>query len=148
MIFRRCTVLLGNQADAEDALQEVFIRALNSADSFRGESSPMTWLYRICTNHCLNVLRSRSRRHNRETGGKQAAGDRLQQATNIEDIATIREILPSFDASLRRLAILYFVDGMSQEEAAAETGLSVPTVRKRLLKFIAKAKKMINRGDR
>jgi RNA polymerase sigma-70 factor (ECF subfamily) len=137
-------MLLGNPADAEDALQEVFIRALRARDGFRGESSPMTWLYRISTNHCLNILRAGRRR--RAGMQKRAADVSFETHTppeSVEDLAVIREILPSFDRDVQELAVLYFVDGMSQQEVANETGLSVPTVRKRLNEFIGKAKKRL-----
>jgi RNA polymerase sigma-70 factor (ECF subfamily) len=137
-------MLLGNPADAEDALQEVFIRAMRAQDTFRGESSPMTWLYRISTNHCLNVLRAGRRRHaGMQKRASDASFDSHTSPESVEDLAAIREILPSFDRDVQELAVLYFIDGMSQQEAANATGLSVPTVRKRLNEFIEKAKKRL-----
>lgn len=137
-------MLLGNPADAEDALQEVFIRVMRARDTFRGESSPMTWLYRISTNHCLNVLRAgRRRRTGMQKRASDASFDSCTPPESVEDLAAIREILPSFDRDVQELAVLYFIDGMSQQEAANETGLSVPTVRKRLNEFIEKAKKRL-----
>ena len=62
LVFRRALVLLGNRIDAEDATQEVFVRALKSLDEFRAQAKASTWLYQITTNHCLNVIRDRRRR--------------------------------------------------------------------------------------
>ena len=50
---------LDSSADAEDVSQEVFIKAIESIDKFRGESSLKTWLYRITKNNCLNILRKK-----------------------------------------------------------------------------------------
>jgi RNA polymerase sigma-70 factor (ECF subfamily) len=54
--------MLGNPADAEDMLQEIFLTAHRKLDSFRGESALGTWLYRLAVNLCLDYLRSRTGR--------------------------------------------------------------------------------------
>ena len=54
--------MLGNPADAEDLLQEIFLAAHRKLDTFRGESALGTWLYRLATNLCLDHLRSRAAR--------------------------------------------------------------------------------------
>ena len=52
--------MLGNPADAEDMLQEIFLSAHRKLEGFRGEAALGTWLYRLATNQCLDYLRSRA----------------------------------------------------------------------------------------
>src|SRR3954454_3251538 len=57
-----CYRMLGASFEAEDAVQETMLRAWKAADTFEGRSSRRSWLYRIATNVCLDMLRSRQRR--------------------------------------------------------------------------------------
>ena len=57
-----CSKILGSAADADDAVQETMVRAWTRRDSFEGRASARSWVYRIATNVCLDMLRSRQRR--------------------------------------------------------------------------------------
>src|SRR5256714_15496385 len=57
-----CYRMLGSGFEADDAVQETLLRAWKAADSFEGRSSVRSWLYRIATNVCLDMLRGRERR--------------------------------------------------------------------------------------
>ena len=139
-------MILGDAADAEDAMQEVFVKAMKALETFRGDSSPTTWLYRISTNHCLNMIRSKKRLRLRL---EQKAKDPLPlsnvPAERMEAATLVRELLPLFDRRTQQMAIYCFVDGMSQEEVAIQVGASVPTVRKYLKAFVEKSNKHMKR---
>ncbi len=57
-VYGRCEYLLRDRARAEDAMQDVFAKALVSFTDFRAEASPLTWLTKIATHHCLNLMRA------------------------------------------------------------------------------------------
>ena len=61
-VFRLARRMMGNQADAEDATQEIFIRAHERAHRFNGRSKLYTWIYRLAVWHCLNKIKERRRR--------------------------------------------------------------------------------------
>jgi len=151
VVFGRCLRILGDPADAEEALQEVFLRALRSREGFRAEASPMTWLTRIATNHCLNVLRTRRRRHRdaHEPLDADRASDAalVQRGQQVEDISAVRAVLTRFPRQTQEIAVYYFVDGMNQEEVAALVGVSLPTLRKRLREFVERSRRLLGGAE-
>ena len=135
----RCRYVLKDSGEAEDAMHEVFARALPRLGSFRGEASPLSWLMQIATRHCLNVLRARRAAWRDEVQG-QAKIAPVSSGAPVEGRDLVRALLGRFDEETQAAAIHYYVDEMTLEEVAAALGRSVPTVRKRLAQFAASAR--------
>jgi RNA polymerase sigma-70 factor, ECF subfamily len=135
-VFGRCLYLLKDAARAEDALQDVFARALRNQQGFRNEASPLTWLMKIATHHCLNELRAERAgwRHLFERDAR-AAGEGSTAHQVMELREQLRTLLSRFDPETQAAAIHYHVDEMTLEEVARLLGRSVPTIRKRLQHF-------------
>lgn len=147
VIHRRCLSILGNEEEARDAVQETFARVILSWDAFRQESSPLTWMYRISTNWCLNRIRNRGgqerirARHQESLVGATMGAGKSEASENEE---TIRRLLDQADEETRAIVIHLFFDDMTREETARLVGISVPTLRKRLERFLARARKSID----
>lgn len=125
VVYRRARVLLGRDADAWDAVQEVFEKMLSQGATFRGEARPMTWVYRVTTNVALNLLRSRRVREpalavvSDEPGvGPEAVEARMLLAKWLAHL-TEREV---------EVAALLYLDGLTQQEVADVLGLSRKTI--------------------
>ncbi len=133
MVLRRCRRLLKDEDQALDAMQDVFARLLQQRDRLT-DRFPSSLLYRMATNLCLNRLRDR-----RCQAAAQSLEDtpdelvqRVAHFAEVEARSLLDKIFSRHKVSTRTIAILHYLDGMTLEETAQETGLSVSGVRKRL----------------
>lgn len=141
IVQRRAARILGDEQAGKDALQEVFMRVLRARDQFRGTASMTTWIYRITTNYCLNVLRDRRRREELLLSHARAANDAPPARTTDDRIALVR-VLGEVPEELREIAIYFFVDQMNRDEIAALMGISRRTVGNRLEEFRTLAQRL------
>lgn len=132
MVLRRCQRLLGSPDEARDACQDVFVRLVRNRARLDGRF-PSSLLYRMATNVCLNRIRDRGRRPVTEDERQLF---RIASAAEPEAGSHARMLLDQLfgrhPESSRTMAVLHFVDGLTLEQVAEETGLSVSGVRKRL----------------
>jgi RNA polymerase sigma-70 factor (ECF subfamily) len=141
MVLRRCRTLLRDPAKAEDAMQDVFVSLIRHEGRLRDEA-PGALLLRVATNVCLNRMRG-ERRHPEDAHEDDDLALRIAQADDgggdAESRTLARSVLGKLfgadnplAASTRSLAFMHLVDGMTLEEVARESRLSVSGVRKRL----------------
>jgi len=137
MVLGRCRTLLRNEADAQEACQEVFLRLHRYRSSFRGEASPTTYLFRVTTTTCLNRLRTRRRRPEDISDEVPMIPVEDTQLTNhaIRDLT--RRVLATADARTQACVVYHYMDGMTHREVGALIGISAAAVRKRIAKFRA-----------
>lgn len=149
VLFHRCRQILHNDEDANDAVQDTFAKVIVKWAEFRGQSSPLTWMYRISTNHCLNHIRNRTGRAAKRVQHKDAIvgeGFTRPDASRWEASDTVRTLLDDVDDETRQIVIYLFFDELTREKAAELVGISVPTLRKRLDAFLRKARKRVEDG--
>lgn len=137
-VLARCRWLLRDEEAAKDATQEVFARALRALPEFRAAASPSTWLLRIATHHCLNALRAGRARWREEAA--RLAALRGEEGIVADRRELVRALLGRAGPEEQEMAVMYYVDELTQAEIAAATGRSLPTVRKRLRGFLAAAR--------
>lgn len=142
MVLRRCRSLLRDEDKAVDAMQDTFVQVLRREEALDARA-PSSLLYTIATNVCLNVLRSE---RSRPRGGGDDLIERIAGTDDPAGSAVVRHLLERIFAkeqpSTRAIAVMHFVDGLTYEQVAAEVGLSVSGVRKRLRTLKARAKSL------
>ena len=109
---------LGNRSDAEDAVQETFLKVHRAAASYNGEAAFTTWLYRILVNTCYDMLRKRSRRI-RETPIDELVAD-VRLANAVDDVKrmALRKLLHDLPEQRRTVFSLFEIEGLSHAEIA------------------------------
>ena len=129
LVLRRCRKLLRHDAQAQDAMQDVFVSLLRH-EARLDDAALSALLLRMATNVCLNKLRT-ARRHpeDRDDGDAGTAESRTAARSLLGRIFRAEDPLA---ASTRTIATMHLVDGLTLEEVATESGLSVSGVRKRL----------------
>lgn len=144
-IYARCRRLLDDDALAEDAAQETFLRVHRHLDSAPNSEEALRWIYRIATNYCLNKLRDRKNAPlATEDLTVAVEGDLGEERFANRDLA--RRLIRRAPEQVRTAAWLYHVDGMDQAEVAAVLGVSRRTVVNYLATFARHAKKFIARS--
>ncbi len=139
--YRVAYRLLGHEADALDAVQEGFVKALTHLAGFRGHSSFKTWLLRVVSNAALDLGRQRGRREVLRLEGPVAAEAENDGAVHLDparglERADLRRLLDEALAALpeaqRRTFVLHADAGLSYREVADALGISIGTVMSRL----------------
>ena len=138
---------LGNAQDAEDATQEVFLKAYSSIAGFRGDCRFSVWIYRITVNVCLDMLRKKGRRP--EVPLVRPGDDEEDETeTEVPDLSlspealleqkltreAVREGLASLPEDHRQILLLREIHGLSYDEIAAELKLEAGTVKSRIFR--------------
>ncbi len=141
MLFRTARAILRDDAEAEDALQEAYVQAYRTLDTFRGESKLSTWLARIVANEALMRLRKRERRSAIVPlqGGIESMNeieDRSEkgpesEARRGEMRRLLERRIDALPDDYRAVFMLRGVEESSVEEAAAILGIPEATVRSR-----------------
>jgi RNA polymerase sigma-70 factor, ECF subfamily len=118
--------LLGNPTDAEDAVQETFLKVHRAISSFRGQSSFVTWTFRILINTCYDARRLRSRK--RESASDESGESSLPELRGSSAHPTLRLVLERALITLtrqqREVFLLYEVEGFRHAEIASILNIS------------------------
>lgn len=134
-LYRLAMRLLGNSNDAEEAVQDAFVAAWRRLRGFRGDAAFSSWMYRIVTNRCLALLRTRPPVVSLDDLGDQPGpdGDSPERAAETGDRSTaLNRALHNLPTEQRTCWVLRELHGLSYVEIAAIIGVSPDAVRGRL----------------
>ncbi len=146
-LFRLVLRLVTNQTEAEDVVQETFIKAYRALHQFRGDSAFYTWLYRIGINTAKNFLDNQGRRVPTSTDASAEQVEAYEEGENLRDIDTPESVLASKQIAetvnvamdelpddLRMALSLREIEGLSYEEIATLMECPIGTVRSRIFR--------------
>jgi len=155
-IFALALHLSGSESDADDIVQDVFLRAYRALDQFEGRSEFFTWVYRLTVNRSLDARRTRARR---SESSIDLADPRIERSLEVDaptdprratelrqTYARVLQALDALPAEMRTTVVLVTLQGLSNAEAAVVQGCSRGTIawrlhegRKRLLEATSDA---------
>ncbi|MDX1511147.1 MAG: sigma-70 family RNA polymerase sigma factor [Nitriliruptorales bacterium] len=157
-VHRHCLRLLGNEADAADATQEVFLRVTRSVFGFRGESSFGTWLYRVTQNVCATALRKRGDAAARgtlaghepfalpgEARAVEADEDVESQVVDSEQTDEVTAAMATLSQEDQSVIALRDIQGLSTKQTAAALGISESAAKVRLHRAHARLREAVSR---
>ena len=127
MLLKVCLVMLGNEADAEDAVQETVIKFMLTSPGFENSEHEKAWLLRVAANRCRDVLRYRSRH-------PQTDIEELRENAASSSDSGVFDALMALSEKFRLVLLLHYVEGYSTAEIAEIIGKSTSAVKMRLVK--------------
>jgi RNA polymerase sigma-70 factor (ECF subfamily) len=147
-LYRLALKMLGNASDAEDALQNTFLKAFQHVDTFEGRSSLSTWLYRIASNEALMMLRKRRPEINFADSTVEEEDERNYDPVQFTDWCCLPEeeylsaearkamdrAVEHLPETLRIVFVLRDIEDLSIQETSQVLGLSETAVKTRLLR--------------
>lgn len=156
-IFRLTMNITRNREDAEDSMQEAFLKAYSHLDTFKEDSRFYTWLVRIAANEAL--MRLRKRRPNQVSLDEpvQSEDDLIprevedwgpspeQRYAQSELHGILEQVIDQLDPDFRTVFVLRDIEELSTEETAQAMGISVPAVKSRLLRARLKLRQKLDR---
>jgi RNA polymerase sigma-70 factor (ECF subfamily) len=157
-IFRIAQHITQNREDAEDVVQDAFLKSYENLDRFQENSKFYTWLVRIAVNESLMKLRRRRSDRTvsldedieteedtmpREVADWSPNPEQLYKQGELKDI--LKRTIQGLPASFRTVFVLRDVEGLSTEETAEALDLSIPAVKSRLLRARLQLRERLNR---
>jgi RNA polymerase sigma-70 factor (ECF subfamily) len=136
-VYNLCARMLHDQDEAEDASQEVFLRAYNQLHTYQPGRRFSTWILSIASHYCIDLLRRRRPVMDLDSIAFWKASDQPEPeetAVAAENRDEVRELLKKIPEKYRSVTILRYWQDLSYEEIAEATGLSVATVKTRLFR--------------
>lgn len=131
-VYRVALRMLSSEADAQDATQETFVRAWRGLGRFRRESEASTWLFRIVTRRCLDIIAARRPSEPLEEIELASRVDVADVAEGREQLRAVTRAIAGLPGDQRAALVLREFEGLSYQEVADVLVTSVPAVKGRI----------------
>jgi RNA polymerase sigma factor (sigma-70 family) len=141
-VQRRASALLGNEADAWEVVQDVFVSLYERPEQFRGDSKLSTYLYSATTHACLNRIRLHRNRRNLLAERKAETPMSQSNTLDPEALSLLHDVLRRVPEELALVAAYYYVDDLSHDEIARLVGCSRRQVGNLLERVVQKAREL------
>lgn len=125
MLFKMCIVLLCNEQDAQDAVQETFVRYMEHAPSFSSREHEKAWLLKVASNLCRDVHRSRMRHPTVKL-------EEVEEYCELPEHGEVLSEVIKLPGKLKTVIYLYYIEGYKTVEIAELLGTTPNAVRKKL----------------
>ncbi len=125
MLYRICVVMLGNEADAQDAVQDTICRYLECKKEFRDGEHEKAWLIRVAQNRCRDMRRFQMRH-------PQVAIDEITASYENPEYSQVLAELVALPLPVKAAVYLHYIEGYKTAEVSEILGISVNAVKKRL----------------
>ena len=153
-VFRLAFRMTGNEEDAEDVVQETFLRAYRQLDKYEARSSFSTWLYRIASNYSLDLIRMRKRHEDKRERGNaderdilqtipvnSPGPDRIVYSSQVQE--RVSEALNELSAQERTAFVLRHFEGMSIEEIGQALGTGTNATKHSIFRAVQKLRRSL-----
>jgi RNA polymerase sigma-70 factor, ECF subfamily len=144
-VFRLAFRMTGNESDAEDIVQETFMRAYKQLNRYESRSSFSTWLYRIASNCSVDLIRSRKVRQPVEVPetlrDHAPEPDRLMYSSQVQD--RVSEAMDQLSGQERTAFVLRHFEGLSIDEISGALGLNANAAKHSIFRAVQKLRKAL-----
>jgi RNA polymerase sigma-70 factor (ECF subfamily) len=153
-VFRLAFRMTGNEQDAEDVVQETFLRAYRQLDKYEARSSFSTWLYRIASNDSLDLIRMRKRHEDKRERGKAderdilqtlpvntPGPDRILYSSQVQE--RVNEALNELSAQERTAFVLRHFEGLSIDEIGETLGTGTNATKHSIFRAVQKLRRSL-----
>lgn len=138
-IYRYAYSILKDHEDSQDIVQDVFVKFMETSDSYRGDCSLKTWLIVIARNQCYNLIKSRKVRQ-----GFEKELDTVDFSNTIEDKITVEYALKQLNVEENELIFLREYLGLSYKDIAQLLNITIDNVKVRLFRIKQKLRKVLS----
>lgn len=146
-VFRLAFRMTGNEFDAEDVVQETFLKAYRRLDRFEDRASFGTWVYRIAANCALDLIRARRREGEQvepdEAHGLSTAPSQESDLTGVELQSQMRSAMDLLTASERTAFVLRHFEGMSIDEISTTLGTRANATKHTIFRAVRKMRRAL-----